>query len=725
MELEAERKHLLTFADLERRIREYLPTADLSLVDKAYRFSRLAHEGQRRRSGEEFIQHPLNVAMLLAELGLDLTTIAAALLHDVVEDTEVTLEQVRAEFGEEITTLVDGVTKLSRLRFQSRLEEQADNLRKMLLAMVQDIRVILIKLADRLHNMRTLEALPPEKQREVARETLEIFAPLAHRLGIFRFKWELEDLALRYLDPEAYRELAERIPRKRREREEDTRELMEILRLRLREAGIEAEIQGRAKHFYSIYQKIKKGRDLSEIYDLLAVRVIVDTITQCWAVLGIVHALWKHVPGRFKDYITMPKSNMYQSLHTTVIGPRGEPVEIQIRTREMHRTAEYGIAAHWRYKEGGMADQGFERKLAWLREILDWQKETRDAREFMESLRTDIFTDEVFTFTPRGDLVVLPAGSTPIDFAYHIHSEVGHRCVGAKINGKIAPLDTPLRSGDIVEILTSRQSPGPSADWLKMVRTPTARNKIRQWFRREKREENLLRGRDLLEREARRQGLDPEEALKESYLEEAAKKLNHPDSEELLVSVGFGAVGTAQVIGRIKEILRREREGKPVVPAPKRTLTRGAVEIKGAENLLVRFPRCCHPVPGDEVVGYVTRGRGVTVHRRDCSNLTSHLGEEGRFLEVSWEDVAARYYPVEIEVRAHDRPGLLSDVARAVAETQTNIIYSRTWADPDRTAKIDLVLEVRDLGQLEAISRRIEKVKDVLRVERVVRSSGK
>ncbi len=731
------REGLLTFDDLQRRVERSLPGADLSLLDKAYRFSRLAHEGQRRRSGEEYIQHPLHVAYILAELELDLETLAAALLHDVVEDTQVTIEQVEAEFGPEIARLVDGVTKLGRLRYRTRVEEQAENLRKMFLAMAQDIRVILIKLADRLHNMRTLEALPAEKRREIAQETLDVFAPLAHRLGIFRFKWELEDLAFRHLEPEAYQDLARRIPMKRREREELARGLMETLRQRLAEAGIRADVQGRAKHLYSIYGKMRRGRDLGEIYDLLAVRVIVDTIKDCYAVLGIVHALWKPIPGRFKDYIATPKSNMYQSLHTTVVGPMGEPFEIQIRTWDMHRTAEYGIAAHWRYKEGGKGDREFDRKLAWLREILEWQKETRDAREFMESLKIDVFTDEVFVFSPKGDVFDLPAGSTPIDFAYRIHTEVGHRCVGAKINGRIAPLDTPLRNGDIVEILTSKQAPGPSPDWLAIARTSNARNRIRQWLKRERREENLALGRDLVEREARRQGLDPDQALREDWLEEVRKRLNQPSVEDLFIAVGFGGVTPAQVVGRLRDFLQREQErAAPTPPAPPERLParrpRGdqgeGVRVKGIEGVLVRFPRCCHPVPGDPIVGFITRGRGVAIHHRDCPSLASNLkGPEnrGRLIEVNWDEVDARYYPVEVVVNALDRPGLLSDVARAVAETQTNILYARTIVHRDRTTTIDMVLEVQDLAQLGGITQRIEKVRDVLSVERVARHAAR
>ncbi len=738
---------LLTFDDLAGLVRPYLGEEAIALLDKAYRFSRLAHEGQRRRSGEEFIQHPLSVACILAELELDVQTLAAALLHDVVEDTGVTLDHVEAEFGPEIAQLVDGVTKLGRLHYRSKEEFQAENWRKMFLAMARDIRVIIIKLADRLHNMRTLDALPPDKQRAIAQETLDIFAPLAHRLGIFRFKWELEDLAFRYLEPEAYRDLASRLPLKRREREERARQLMEALRGRLEEAGIRADVQGRAKHFYSIFGKMRKGKDLAEIYDLLAIRVIVDSIRDCYAVLGIVHSLWKPIPGRFKDYIATPKSNMYQSLHTTVVGPDGEPFEIQIRTWEMHRTAEYGIAAHWRYKEGGKGSKDFDRKLAWLREILEWQRETRDAREFMESLRVEMFTDEVFVFTPKGDLVGLPAGSTPIDFAYRIHSEVGNRCVGARVNGRIAPLDTTLQNGDIVEIITSKAAPGPSYDWLAVARTSNARNRIRQWLRRERREENLARGRNLVQQEARRQGFEPAQLLRQAWLEEVARRLNLPGVDEVFVSVGFGGLTSQQVVGRLRDLWQREQEEtraaeaapgplappterlrRPETAPPGRRAAAGGLRVLGLDNVLVRLPRCCTPVAGDDVVGFISRGRGVVVHRRDCPSLAATLAanpeeNRGRLIEVAWEAGAPQVYPVEISVQAADRPGLLSDVARAVAETHTNILYSRTWARDHRHAVIDLLLEVHNLEELDQIQRRLERVRDVQQVTRVCRSA--
>ncbi len=710
-----------------------------ALVRRAYEFSRAAHSGQRRVSGDDYIVHPVAVAGILAQLELDVPTIVAGLLHDVVEDTDVTLAQLRREFGSEVADLVDGATKLERLTARTRAEQQAENFRKMFLAMARDIRVVLIKLADRLHNMRTLRHLDPARQRRMARETLEIFAPLAHRLGIFRFKWELEDLALRYLEPEAYRDLARRIPQKRTERERYAEVLIGDLRQRLAEVGIEADISGRAKHFYSIYQKMyQEGKDISQIYDLVAVRVIVETIKDCYGVLGVVHTVWKPLPGRFKDYIATPKSNMYQSLHTTVVGPEGEPFEIQIRTRAMHRTAEYGIAAHWAYKEGGRTDRDFDRKLSWLREILDWQRELKDAREFMESLKIDMFAAEVFVFTPDGDVLELPAGSTPIDFAYRVHTEVGHHCVGAKVNGRIATLETQLQNGDIVEIMTNKSS-GPSPDWLAVVRTGVAKNRIRQWLKKERRGEALDLGREALERECRRQGLHPSDVLRPEALAEVATRFSFPDTEEMLAAVGFGGASAAQVIGRIRDLARRRAaaggahpgpaaapEPPVLVPPPAPPPSPRAAEavaVKGERNVLVRFSRCCHPVPGDPILGYVTRGRGVTIHHPDCPNLQHHRGEAGRIIEVSWESVHAAAYPVEIQITGYDRPGLLSDVTQIVAEGRHNILFaSARGGTRAGQALIDVVMEVRDLSEFQDVQRKILRVRDVLTAERTVRS---
>jgi guanosine-3',5'-bis(diphosphate) 3'-pyrophosphohydrolase len=691
----------VTVAELEERMTGLRQEPDRALIDKAYAFSRRAHSGQRRASGEAFIEHPVAVAAILAELGLDPITVAAGLLHDVVEDTAATLDDLRGEFGEEIAFLVDGVTKLSRIPFGSAVEAQAENLRKMFLAMAHDIRVILIKLADRLHNMRTLDSLEESRRRAIALETLEIFAPVAHRLGIFRIKWQLEDLALKHLEPRVYEELADSIPRRREEREA------------------------------LADQKMQRGHELSQIYDLVAVRLITDSVKDCYAALGAVHALWKPLPGRFKDFIATPKSNMYQSLHTTVVGPHGEPFEIQIRTRDMHRTAEYGIAAHWRYKEGPGGDSDFDQKLSWLREILDWQRDLRDPREFMEGLKIDIFSDEVFVFTPKGAVIQLPAGSNPIDFAYRIHTEIGHHCTGAKINGRIATLDRPLRNGDIVEILTHKQS-APSADWLHIARTSAAKNRIRQWFKREHREEAVELGRAALEREARRQGSDLASLWRPDWLEDVAARFSFPTADDLLASVGFGGASAAQVVGRLRDMLRREGGERPVqeVPpptererdrAPERRVAGDGVRVEGVSGILVRLPRCCNPVPGDAIVGYVTRGRGVAIHRPDCANIQAHRGEQGRIIEVDWDSVNAAYYPVELEIHGLDRPGLLSDVSQIVAESHTNILQATARGGKADGAVIGMVLEIKNLDQVEALKRRILRVRDVFSVERVLR----
>lgn len=718
--------------DLVRKIRNFNPQADLSLVEKAYQKAAAAHAGQVRQSGEPYISHPLAVAYILAQLELDLVTIAAALLHDVVEDTEVTLEEIRQEFGDEVALLVDGVTKLSRIEYRSKEEQQAENWRKMLLAMARDIRVILIKLADRLHNMRTLKFQSPRKQKEIAAETLDIYAPLANRLGIFRIKWELEDLSLRYLEPEMYYELVERIAKKRTEREALINQVIKELSERLAAVGIGAEISGRPKHFYSIYKKMwQQQKDLSEIYDLIAVRVIVDNVKDCYGTLGIVHTLWTPVPGRFKDYIAMPKQNMYQSLHTTVIGPNGEPLEVQIRTWEMHRTAEYGIAAHWRYKEGIKEPGELDEKLTWLRQILEWQRELGDAKEFIENLKIDLFDESVFVFTPKGDVIELPAGSVPIDFAYRIHTDVGHRCVGAKVNGKIVPLDYKLKNGDIVEIITSRQA-APSRDWLQLVQTPQAKNRIKQWFKREKREENILRGRELLEKEARKAGLELED-IKQERLQDICRKFTVSSPEDLLAAVGDGTFTAVQVLNKIKELKEeREKAQRPKTAASELQEAQDVVKpwkgggranqgimVWGMDNLLVRLARCCSPVPGDPIVGYVTRGKGVSVHRADCHNVVNFQEtEKERIIEVTWEQGYTDNYQVKLEIAAMDRAGLLSDVMAVLSDLKisANSVSARSLRN--NQAAIELVLEVKGLEQLNYIINRIRKVRDVYEIRR-------
>ncbi|MCL6450917.1 MAG: bifunctional (p)ppGpp synthetase/guanosine-3',5'-bis(diphosphate) 3'-pyrophosphohydrolase [Acetobacteraceae bacterium] len=728
----------LRLEELKELVKASSPEGDLGLIERAYRFSRLAHQGQYRVSGEDFIQHPVAVAAVLAELGLDVTTVAAGLLHDVVEDTGVTLKEIEAEFGPEMGRLVDGVTKLSRLEYRSREEEQAENLRKMFLAMARDIRVIIIKLADRLHNLRTLRHLDPEKRREIARETLDVFAPLAHRLGIFRFKWELEDLALYHLEPEIYRDLVEKVAKKREEREAYTAQVIARIRGRLEEAGIKADIQGRPKHFYSIYKKMyQQGKDFSEIYDLTAVRVIVETVRDCYAALGIIHTLWKPIPGRFKDFIAMPKPNMYQSLHTTLVGPDGEPFEVQIRTPEMHRTAEYGIAAHWRYKEGGRTDPKLDQKLFWLRQAIELESEARDPKEFMEQLRMDVFAEDVFVFTPKGDVVDLPAGSCPIDFAYRIHTDVGHRCIGARVNGKLAPLGYTLKTGDIVEIITAKAGAGPSWDWIALVRTSLARNRIRQWFKKERREEYIAEGRKTLEREARRQGLDLAQLWDPVWVQEVAARFNCPSEEELLLAVGCGGLSGQQVVNRLREALRRraaERQQAAVLeealqapplegPAEPRAAPGGqVVQVEGVENPLVRLARCCNPIPGDAILGFVTRGRGVSVHRRECPNVAQFRSEPERLIGVTWGRPERAVFLGEVEVVALDREGLLSDVAQVVAQNHTNIVSVK--APPPRAGKasIDMVLEIGSLDQLSRICQGLAQVRGVLDVRRVKRS---
>ncbi|MDK2888368.1 MAG: diphosphokinase / guanosine-3,5-bis(diphosphate) 3-diphosphatase [Thermoanaerobacter sp.] len=710
---------------LVHRVILYHPEADVSLLSRAYRFAEEAHRNQKRFSGEPFITHPVAVANILANLQMDLQTLVAGLLHDVVEDTGVTLEEIKATFGDEVALLVDGVTKLNRLEYRSKEEHQAESLRKMFLAMAQDIRVILIKLADRLHNLRTLKYHNETKQKEIARETLEIYAPLAHRLGIYHLKWELEDLSFRYLEPEKYYELAERVSRTRRKREEYIQAAIQILRRKLAETGIFADIQGRPKHLYSIYNKMtKQNKDLSEIYDVMAVRVVVDSIRDCYAVLGTVHTLWKPIPGRFKDYIAMPKSNMYQSLHTTVIGPQGEPLEIQIRTWEMHRTAEYGIAAHWRYKEGGKTDRDLDQKLAWLRQILEWQRELRDAREFMESLKIDLFSDSVFVFTPKGDVLELPAGSVPIDFAYRVHTEVGHRCVGARVNGRLVPLDYQLKNGDIVEIITSKNAVGPSRDWLNLVKTSQAKNRIRQWFKREQREENISRGREALEREARKHGVDVE-LLKGEKILQFGRRFNLTTVEDVYAAIGDGTITAQAVINRIREEARAPKApSEDVQPGRVKTPSQNAesapgIKVKGMSNLLIRLAHCCNPIPGDPIIGYITRGRGVSIHRVDCRNVALfQRGESNRLVEVSWDGNFQSPFLVKLEVSGMDRAGLLSDVMAILSELKISANWVNARGLKNRQAVIELLLELRSKEQLDLIISRINRVRDIYEVRR-------
>lgn len=717
----------MTATDIVRELGLPWDSRDAERVQKAVEFAARAHEGQSRASGEPYVAHPLAVAAILAELHLDTDTIVAAVLHDVVEDTSYTLADIETEFGATIALLVDGVTKLDRLEVRTREEEQAENLRKMFLAMAKDIRVILIKLADRLHNMRTLKHLTHDRVVRIARETMEIYAPLAHRLGIFRIKWELEDLAFQHLDPAAYQRTKELVAKKRLEREAAVEAVIQELNGRLLLAGVDAEVSGRAKHLYSIYLKLSKGKDFSEIYDLVAVRVLVESVKDCYAVLGLVHSLWKPVPGRFKDYIAMPKSNLYQSLHTTVIGPAGEPIEVQIRTFAMHHTAEYGIAAHWRYKEGtAKSDPDFEQKLAWVRQLLEWQRDMGDAREFLDTLRVDLFSDEVFVFTPRGDVIQLPAGATPVDFAYRIHTDIGNHCVGAKVNGRIAPLSSELKNGDIVEVLVNRASAGPSADWLQFVRTSQAKSRIRGWLKKERRQEHLARGREILEREIHRAGL----TLTSERMGEAVRRVGYASVDDLAIAISDGMVHPVQIVSRIKDDVVRQvgERGGPVVPVVKKRHDPAArkdvpseVLVRGERRMLTRLARCCQPVPGDQIFGFLTRGRGVTVHRIGCTHAETLSRDSDRLIDVSWDAAEAESapHPVELAVHAWDRAGLLADVATAVADA--NILSATAKGFRDRTALVTVRIEVKNLGQLTQLIRRLEGLPYVKTVHRVIR----
>lgn len=716
-------------ASLNALILRYNPNADLKLVEAAYLYADAAHQGQVRKSGEPYITHPLAVAEICAEMQMDLATIQAALLHDVLEDCEVSDETLATKFGKEVYTLVEGVTKLERLNFTSKDEAQVENLRKMFLAMAKDLRVILIKLADRLHNMRTLKHRSEEAQKRIAQETMDIYAPLAHRLGVSEIKWELEDLSFRYMDPQAYFDVGNKVAGKRQEREAITDHLMNQIRTKLDEAGIHADISGRPKHFYSIYKKMyRQGKDITQIYDLIAIRVIVDEVKDCYGALGVIHSQWKPLPLRFKDYIATPKPNMYQSLHTTVIGPHGEPFEIQIRTWEMHKTSEFGIAAHWAYKEG-KADKEFDKKLQWLRSLLEWQQEMRDAREFVESVKVDIFADQVFVFSPKGHVYNLPADATPLDFAFAVHSDIGYRCVGAKVNGKISPLDRELKNGDVVEILTSKQSPGPSIDWLKIVKTASAKNRIRQFFKRERREENQARGKDILKGEIQKTGIEWHELMQDEWLEEVCKRSAVKDLEDLYVAIGIGSLASATVVSRLREFYEREKkanEPPPQVEVQNKDWSgygkgTNGIRVKGVGNLAVRFSRCCSPVPGDPVIGFVTRGRGVTVHRLDCPNMDDLAKDQDRLIEVAWEESYQAAHPVEVQLTALDRSGLLADVVSIVAEARINMLSTVSRAHKNKLATIDLVLEVKDAQQLQWVLQKMRKVRDVMSVERVTR----
>ncbi len=700
-------------------LRVHHPGADLESVSRAFAFAIDAHGDQRRASGEPYVTHPIASAQILAELGIDPIAIQAALLHDVPEDTEYSLGDVEDRFGGEVARLVDGVTKLSKFSTHSHEQQQAENIRKMFLAMAEDIRVVLIKLADRLHNMRTLFGLPPEKQQRIARQTMEIYAPLAERLGIWQIKWELEDLAFKYLEPARYRELARMLDTRRKARVTFIERAIEILGPALRASGIEADLQGRAKHLYSIDKKMqRKGAEFGEIYDVYAVRVLVDEVKDCYAALGVVHSLWKPIPGQFDDYIAVPKNNFYQSLHTAVIALDGKPLEIQIRTHQMHQVSEVGIAAHWRYKEGGgsKSDREYDAKLAWLRQLMDWQRDVSDASEFVEGIKLDVFQDQVFVFTPKGDIKDLPAGATPLDFAYRIHTDVGHRTIGAKVNNRLVPLDYRLRNGDIVEIVTTKAEHGPSRDWINIVRTTHAREKIRQWFKRKDRDENIVHGREALERELRRLARTSVAAVGTDRVLDVARTFNFDALDDFYAAIGYGAVSAQTAVTRLGVLDDAELTLPAVAPPQPRTQT-GGVRVKGVGDLLTRFARCCHPIPGDPIVGFITRGKGVTVHLRTCPTVINER-EVSRLIEVEWEAEATQTYPIAIRVEGFDRTGMLNDITQVVAEHKVNIVAAAVHVHPDHTVVVTATLQVASVSQLAKVMGRIEQLKDVTSVQR-------
>ena len=724
-------------AVVEEHASDAVEQIDRGLLERAFVFACDHHADQRRRSGEDFITHPVGVGKICAGMRLDTATLCAALLHDTVEDTSASLGEVREAFGDEIANLVDGVTKLTGITFQSRDDRQAENYRKMMVAMASDIRVILIKLADRLHNMRTIEAMPKQKQNEKAKETLEIFAPLAHRLGIHAIKWELEDLAFATLHPRKYNEIKQLVNQQRNDREDYVTRAGRYLQQELEAVGINAEISGRAKHFYSIYVKMtKKGREFNEIYDLTAMRVLVDSVKDCYGAIGIIHSLWKPLPGRFKDFVAMPKFNMYQALHTTVIGPEGRPLEIQIRTGEMHATAEYGVAAHWTYKgevygKGtGPAPKAVEEKVEWLSHLLDWQKDLTDPQEFAETLKADLFEDEVFVFTPKGEVKSLSGGATPLDFAYAVHTDVGHRCVGAKVNGKIVPLHYELQSGDIVEVLTSKKERGPSRDWLGLVKTPRAQSKIRAWFKRERREDSERTGRDILQENLKRQGLPAQKIVGSPLLADVIREMGFKKGEDFYVALGQAKVSAKVVVNKVlqrlkqgesaveptgaDELMQRKEVGARKIKAS----SAYGIKVEGIDDVMLRLAKCCRPVPGDEIVGYISLGKGITIHREDCPNARALMKNPERFTNVSWEGDTAAAFRVELQVDGWDRTGLLEDLSRTFAETGINILEARcTVMHP--MVKNRFVVEVGDTASLKNCVQRLRNIESVFDAYRV------
>lgn len=723
----------VTIQDVIAKKKQLTRRVDTKQIMKAYNYAVQHHGDQKRRSGEPYIIHPINVAYILATVGLDEATICAALLHDVVEDTEATDEDLRREFGEEVADMVAGVTKLGTMQFATVEEKQVEDYRKMFLAMGRDIRVIIIKLADRLHNMRTLKFLKRDRQIANAKETMEIYAPLANRLGLYSMKWELEDLGFKYLYPEEYHELVEGINKKREERLKFIEKIMGDIRVQLKKQRIEAEVTGRAKHLYSIYRKMKRdNKTLEQIYDLFALRILVSSVKDCYSALGIVHELYSPMPGRFKDYIAVPKPNMYQSIHTTLLGEKGTPFEVQIRTYDMHRIAEYGIAAHWAYKEASyfgrkQSVKVEEDKLAWLRESLEWQKDMQDPQEFLDTLKTELFEDEVYVFTPKGAIKVLPMGATSIDFAYSIHAEIGHKMTGCKINSKMMPIITPLKSGDIVEIITSDNSKGPSRDWLKFVKSTSAKNKINSWFKKEQKNENIEKGKELIEKEVKRIGFSHTELFKTEYIEPMLDRYKYKNLDEMYAAVGFGANSSGKVISRMLQEYRKEHQEENIeekleelnkLKNRKEKVSNSGVVVKGIDNCLVKLSKCCNPLPGDEIIGYITKGRGVSVHRKDCVNVHALLSEENRIIDVKWYEEAKENYNVTIQVFANDRTGLLVDILNVIKDTKAKLMGVNTKTTKERIAIMDVNIEIENIEELNKLIKVIRKVDSVYEVRR-------
>ena len=722
----------VTIDDVLEKMKKNSRRNDLKLIKRAYDFAKEKHGDQLRKSGEPYIIHPVQVAYILAGLELDDATICAALLHDVAEDTDVTIQDISKEFSPEIAEMVDGVTKLGNLKYTSAEEQQVENYRKMFLAMGKDIRVILIKLADRLHNMRTLKFLKRDRQIAIAKETADLYAPLANRLGMYSLKWELEDLSFKYLCPDEYREIVEGIDKKREERLQFINQIVEQISQELKRQKIKAEITGRAKHLYSIYRKMKRdNKNLDQIYDLFALRILVDNVKDCYAALGVVHELYNPMPGRFKDYISVPKPNMYQSLHTTLIGPKGTPFEVQIRTWEMHRIAEFGIAAHWAYKEANKDKKTSvtvkEDKLAWLRETLEWQKDMQDPQEFLNTLKTELFVDEVYVFTPKGQIKVLPRGATPIDFAYSIHAEIGHHMTGCKINSKMMPIITTLKNGDIVEIVTSDQSKGPSRDWLKFVKSTTAKNKILAWFKKTQRAENIEKGKTLIEKEIKRISIPYSKIFKSEYITPALERYKFNTIEDMYSAVGFGAISPTKIIAKMLEVYKKDNPDEFIeetleqLAKEKTRKTKPSnvgIVVKGIDNCLVRLSKCCNPVPGDEIVGFITRGRGVSVHRKDCVNINDLISQEDRMIDVYWYNDSQSAYNVEIEVLANDRNGLLADIIKQISSVKTRLIGVNSKVNKEKIVVTDLIVEVENLEDLNNILKALRKVDNVYEVNR-------